>query len=307
MKKIEDMTVEELKEIGKDEAVELTEKELAQIIEAHGLKVTQLDTEYFKEKGYLHSRDGVPSFIRIAEQIFKTVKLKINPNSKPDSTGQLRPYAGKNRRYIVKGKYDTIQEREDMRKLAVPFTRKKKYSKLGATCEVFQGVDRNDKLRKKLQKYFQTKRVTRKMFYAYYFGYDDMYFDENGNRLESTKYRPNQKKKEEQLYWHKYYVYRFIVNNKVTYVGLTGHLKYRMHGHKFKGHLKQEWYNSVDRIEYIELETEVDMNIAEIYFIAKLKPAWNSSRTYDKKLGITIEELDNLEWKTLDFSLKNII
>ena len=49
------------------------------------------------------------------------------------------------------------------------------------------------------------------------------------------------------------------------------------------------------------------MNIAEIYFIAKFKPAWNSSRTYDKKLGITIEELDNLEWKTLDFSLKNII
>lgn len=305
MKKIEEMTIEELKEIGKNEAVELTEDELIKIVQAHGLKVDS--TKIKKERGYFHTGTELDSFIRTVEQIFKSVELKINPNSKPDSSGQLRPYAGKNRRYIVKGKYDTIQEREDMRKLAVPFTRKKKYSKIGVTCEVFQGVDRNDKLRKKLQKHFQTKRVTRKMFYAYYFGYDDMYFDENGNRLESTKYRPNKKKKEEQLYWHKYYVYRFIVDNKVTYVGLTGHLSYRMHGHKFKGHLKQEWYNSVERIEYIELETEVDMNIAEIYFIAKFKPAWNSSRTYDGKLGIAIEELDNLEWKTYDFSLKNVI
>ena len=294
------MTVEELKEIGKNEAVELTENELIRIVQAHGLKVEL--TKIKKERGYFHTGTELDSFIRTTEQIFKTVKLKINPNSKPDSAGQLRPYAGKNRKYIVKGKYDTIQEREDMRKLAVPFTRKKKYSKLGATCEVFQGVDRNDKLRKKLQKHFQTKRVTRQMFYAYYFGYDDMYFDENGKRLEIVHHNLTQNKDK-----NKYYVYRFIVNNKVTYVGLTEHLDYRMRGHKFNGHLKQEWYNSVDRIEYIELETEVDMNIAEIYFIAKFQPVWNSSRIYDGKLGITIEELDNLEWKTLDFSLKNII
>lgn len=178
----------------------------------------------------------------------------------------------------------------------------------GIKCDLFDRLEKDKSFRYELHEHFQTKRVTRKMFYAYYFGYDDVYFDRNGNRLESTKYRPNQnKKKKEELYWHKYYVYRFIVDNKVTYVGLTGHLSYRMHGHKFNGHLKQELYDSVDRIEYIELETEVDMNIAAIYFIAKFQPAWNSSRTYDRKLGIAIEELDNLEWKTYDFSLKNVI
>lgn len=95
---------------------EYTEIELANILKEHGLKVTQLTTEYFKEKGYLHSRDGVPSFIRTAEQLFTSVELKINPNSKPDKNGNLRPYAGKKRRYIVGEMRESIAQREDNRK-----------------------------------------------------------------------------------------------------------------------------------------------------------------------------------------------
>lgn len=203
--------------------------------------------------------------------------------------------------------HDTIQERDDNRG-GCSEEKQTYHQQQGAKCDLFDRLEKDRDFRHKLHDYFQTRRISRQMFYAYYFGFEEVYFENWNNYLRLSRQEINKRKKKvQENFASKYVVYRFISNEKVLYVGLSSDFKRRIYQHKYAGHLKQEWYNSVDRIEYIELETEVDMNIAEIYFIAKFKPAWNSSRTYDGKLGIAIEELDNLEWKTLDFSLKNII
>lgn len=95
---------------------EYTEQELIKILLKHGLKISLLNSKHYLEKGYFHSGGEVPSFIRTAEQLFTSVELKINPNSKPDKNGNLRPYAGKKRRYIVGEMRENIAQREDNRK-----------------------------------------------------------------------------------------------------------------------------------------------------------------------------------------------
>lgn len=75
-----------------------------------------------------------------------------------------------------------------------------------------------------------------------------------------------------------YHVYRFLDDNlKVIYIGMTSQsMSSRMNGHfGGGGHLPQECYNSVNRIDYIELLTANDMKIKEIYYISKYNPKYN--------------------------------
>lgn len=100
----------------------------------------------------------------------------------------------------------------------------------------------------------------------------------------------------------KYYVYRFISKDEIIYVGQTMDMNKRMHQHFYgkQGHLEKECYRITNRIEYLELKNKTEMNIAEIYFINKYNPKYNSVNKYEDT-GITLDNLDNKKWKIYKF------
>lgn len=100
----------------------------------------------------------------------------------------------------------------------------------------------------------------------------------------------------------KYYVYRFINNeNSIIYVGRTVNLHNRMNQHfGGKGHLPEQAYNEVDKVEYCVLDSEISMVMAELYFINKFKPKHNTSDLYRGGEDIFLQEFENLEWKIYD-------
>lgn len=81
----------------------------------------------------------------------------------------------------------------------------------------------------------------------------------------------------------KSYIYRFIdKNRKVIYVGKTNNLnkRYNQHFGK-KGHLTKECYNSVWKIEYIKVDSELNALLLETYYINKYRPKYNKlNKTY---------------------------
>lgn len=81
----------------------------------------------------------------------------------------------------------------------------------------------------------------------------------------------------------KSYVYRFIDgNNKVIYVGKTNNLDRRFSQHFNKsGHLPKECYNSVWKMEYIKVDSELNALLLETYYINKYRPKFNRlNKTY---------------------------
>lgn len=96
--------------------LELKEKDLIQIVIDKGLDLSQtLNSKAYQERGYIKNKDSLSSFMKTVLQVFESVELKLNPNSKRDKDGNLRPYAGKNRIYIVGKEREEIAEREDNR------------------------------------------------------------------------------------------------------------------------------------------------------------------------------------------------
>ena len=94
-------------------------------------------------------------------------------------------------------------------------------------------------------------------------------------------------------------VYRFLdKNGNVLYVGSTQNsLSARIGNHSCNGHLLGKCYDDTVSIEYIMLPTKTDRKIAELYFINKYQPPYN---TKDKdKLGISfsIQFLECFTWK----------
>lgn len=91
-------------------------------------------------------------------------------------------------------------------------------------------------------------------------------------------------------------IYRFLnENNEIVYVGKTTNIKNRMYQHFISGgHLRQEQYNQVVKIEYIECKNEADMSIKEIYFINKYKPKFNISDLY--KGEVHNSDYDSISW-----------
>lgn len=90
-----------------------------------------------------------------------------------------------------------------------------------------------------------------------------------------------------------YYVYRFLDGlGNVIYVGRTRtSISSRMNQHYGKrGHLPIECYNCVNRIEYIELKSQIDMYIKELYYIDKWKPTYNEVNKYEETAETIIEE-----------------
>ncbi|ARO21352.1 excinuclease ABC subunit C (plasmid) [Bacillus tropicus] len=98
-----------------------------------------------------------------------------------------------------------------------------------------------------------------------------------------------------------FYVYRFLdVENQIIYVGKTNNIKNRMRQHFGKnGHLPEECYEQVSVVECIELDSESDMSVLELYFINKWKPVYNSSKKYSSIMSIEIDE-SNFCWESLE-------
>lgn len=99
---------------------------------------------------------------------------------------------------------------------------------------------------------------------------------------------------EDTIEQNQFYVYRFIdKNNKIIYVGRTGDLKRRLRSHMNNGHLPEECYSSISKIEYIMLENFADMALYEVYFINKFCPEYN---TQDKSETPSTIDLPEKEW-----------
>lgn len=93
------------------------------------------------------------------------------------------------------------------------------------------------------------------------------------------------------------YVYRFIDGKgRVIYYGKTVNIDLRISQHfGGKGHLPNECYKSVAKIEYQKYKTESDSLIMETYYICKYDPKYNKQ---GKSRDIPTIEFDENAWKT---------
>ena len=75
-----------------------------------------------------------------------------------------------------------------------------------------------------------------------------------------------------------WYVYRFLDKTaNILYIGKTNNIKRRMNVHfSSYGHLKENQYKQVEKIEYVELAHRLDMNLLEKYLINLWKPSFNN-------------------------------
>lgn len=91
------------------------------------------------------------------------------------------------------------------------------------------------------------------------------------------------------------YVYRFIdKNDNVIYYGKTINIDRRISDHIAKGHLPNECYRNITRIEYQKYKTESDALIMETYYITKYSPKFNKLQQSRDTPVIVLEEG---EWK----------
>ena len=91
-------------------------------------------------------------------------------------------------------------------------------------------------------------------------------------------------------------LYRFYYGDCVVYVGRTKQpLQNRIRGHLFSKPMHRSIdISQVSKIEYVELKTEADMNLYEIYYILKEHPPLNVD---DKTRDFQTVELRPLEWQ----------
>ena len=101
------------------------------------------------------------------------------------------------------------------------------------------------------------------------------------------------------------YCYRFKdINGNVIYVGKTVDINKRMAQHfGGKGHLSDNCYHNVYRIEYQKYKTESDALIYETYYITKYSPKYNKLGQSRDKPTIQLEEK---EWKTYQVLKKQV-
>ncbi|HSQ90328.1 GIY-YIG nuclease family protein [Romboutsia sp.] len=87
------------------------------------------------------------------------------------------------------------------------------------------------------------------------------------------------------------YTYRFInARGEVIYYGKTVNIDRRITDHFTKGHLPQECYRSVCKIEYQRHKTESDALIMEQFYISKYSPKYNKQGQSRDIPTIALEE-----------------
>lgn len=104
---------------------------------------------------------------------------------------------------------------------------------------------------------------------------------------------------------NKHYIYRFLEpNDEIVYIGRTSNnLETRIKQHfYYGGHLGEDAYNTVYKVEYVALPNKIDAQILESYLINKYKPMYNKDFTQ----GETIVSISkDLEWVNFEFSSKS--
>lgn len=88
-------------------------------------------------------------------------------------------------------------------------------------------------------------------------------------------------------------IYRFVnKDGDIIYIGKAKRLRNRLNSHT---HLPLECYEERERIEFCTFETEDEMDLAERYFIPKVKPKYNSIFS-ERTISFDIPTFDNVEW-----------
>ena len=98
-------------------------------------------------------------------------------------------------------------------------------------------------------------------------------------------------------------IYRFLnKDSEIIYIGKAVNLTQRMRCHN---HLPKSCYEERVMVEFIEFDTEDEMDFAERYYIAKYKPKYN--KVYiNKIINISIHEFDNKTWTNEEEYLKEV-
>lgn len=91
-----------------------------------------------------------------------------------------------------------------------------------------------------------------------------------------------------------HYLYRIYYGDTIVYLGRTNQrLQDRIRGHLFKKPMHRTIsIGLVTKIEYAEFSSEADMNVYEIYYINKYKPALNCDDKVRDELTITLPEVE---------------
>lgn len=104
-------------------------------------------------------------------------------------------------------------------------------------------------------------------------------------------------------------VYRFLNKNReILYIGKSKDLLQRLSKHN---HLPKECYSEVNTIEFCMYNTKDDMDLAEKYFISKIKPKYNKT-CINSVITSNVQHLDNMEWykfgseSFIDFQMEHI-
>lgn len=100
------------------------------------------------------------------------------------------------------------------------------------------------------------------------------------------------------------FLYRFLnKNNDIIYIGkTTKSLAERLRQHN---HLTTQCYQSINKIEYMEIENEGDLHVLEIYYINKYLPIYNSGSKSSIISTIQLVSPPNA-WKEFDFKAMGI-
>lgn len=91
-----------------------------------------------------------------------------------------------------------------------------------------------------------------------------------------------------------YFLYRFLKDDEIIYIGKTKDLDKRLRVHfSGNGHLSHECYYETDKIEYARLKTNTEMDMLEIYYINKYSPKYNDACNYQEKdIFMNIKEVE---------------
>lgn len=97
-----------------------------------------------------------------------------------------------------------------------------------------------------------------------------------------------------------YTIYKHLNNEEeIIYIGKSKSLLYRQRQHRENS----EWFGEIDSIEYCIFDSKIEMDIAELYYINKYNPKYNSKdKRNDNVSNITIE---NLQW--LEFDMNELL
>ena len=118
-----------------------------------------------------------------------------------------------------------------------------------------------------------------------------------------SKKQKKQKKRKNKRKKYKYIVYKFIDSkNRILYIGKSSKFLSRIYTHfGVNSHLPDELYEKVDRIQFLEFDTQVMMDMAELYFIAKFYPYYNTVKKHNSFENFS--HFDELEWDYLDYDI----